>query len=991
MNKIRLFLSSPGDVAAERDRVRSVVARLNRQWGDVYDIDMEIIDWRTHVAPCAGRPQEVINEQIGDYDIFLGMMWKRFGTPTGVADSGTEEEFNIAYQNWVEFQKPRILFYFSKAEYSPKDRAELKQWDRVLEFKEKLQKMALVWEDETTDKFAEDLYDHLVLILKERFKPKAGVAPKADFNSYLNYLKTETMHIDIRGLVTGEGKVHQFRIDELYMPLKTTARMADVSHKSRGKMEAEFESSREVLLEDALKFKHLTIKGEPGAGKTTFLRFLTFDLCRRWLGEASSAKSTALHWPEPLPLPIFIRVGHFSEFIRTEKLTVRADSPDCLLQFLEKQSQGNKWGLTAADFEQELKAGRAVLLIDGLDEAPDSAQRQQICALAENLFKSFPKCSVILTGRPLALVGKAVPLGFELVEILPLDEAAMNNFLDHWTGALYAGAAAKAQQYRQELHFALQARPEIKRMARTPVMLTALAVVHWNQHRLPEQRAELYESIITWLLHTRELKPGRLNADKCRKLLQKLALAMFLHPNGRQRQVGLAWAAGTIGDKFEATKDVTPTEQATTFLQAEMVDSGIIVERNDRLEFWHLSFQEYLAACEVAGLLEQEQRQILFDKKCLYRAEWRELVLLLGGVLYQQGLEKINHLLDEMIKRAPKATSKNLPQVAETVALLEGIVHDLSPFEFKPANADYAALVKSVMGIFDKDLFRKIPVSVRIAAADALGRVGDPRLVNDPMIEIPEGTFFMGAQETDRNQPHYDQDVWGPEEAPVHPVKLSRFFITKYPITVGQFRRFVEADGYQQEKYWQNGGFKQFDAPEKWEAQLNYLTRPVVYVSWYEADAYCVWFAEFKGDGHLYRLPTEAEWERAARGPDAAYRKYPWGNKEPDGETANFAESGVGHASPVGIFPKSCSPEGVIDLAGNVWEWCWDWYDESYYNECNRQRIVENPQGPATGSLRVARGGSWYSSAQYCRSADRDLGTPEYRSDFIGFRLVFVP
>jgi hypothetical protein len=150
MNKIRLFLSSPGDVTAERDRVRSVVTRLNRQWGDVYDVEMEIIDWRTHVAPNLGRPQAVINKQIGDYDIFLGIMWKRFGTPTGVADSGTEEEFNIACANREKFQKPRILFYFSKAEYSPKDRAELKQWDRVLEFKEKLQKMALVWEYETT-------------------------------------------------------------------------------------------------------------------------------------------------------------------------------------------------------------------------------------------------------------------------------------------------------------------------------------------------------------------------------------------------------------------------------------------------------------------------------------------------------------------------------------------------------------------------------------------------------------------------------------------------------------------------------------------------------------------------------------------------------------------------------------------------------------------------------------------------------------------------
>jgi hypothetical protein len=126
MQLIRLFLSSPGDVATERERVGSVVARFNRQWRDVYDAEIEIVDWRTHVAPNLGRPQAVINAQIGAYDIFIGLMWKRFGTPTGVADSGTEEEFNIAFANWEKFKKPRILFYFSKAEYLPKDRAELK-------------------------------------------------------------------------------------------------------------------------------------------------------------------------------------------------------------------------------------------------------------------------------------------------------------------------------------------------------------------------------------------------------------------------------------------------------------------------------------------------------------------------------------------------------------------------------------------------------------------------------------------------------------------------------------------------------------------------------------------------------------------------------------------------------------------------------------------------------------------------------------------------
>jgi formylglycine-generating enzyme required for sulfatase activity len=270
--------------------------------------------------------------------------------------------------------------------------------------------------------------------------------------------------------------------------------------------------------------------------------------------------------------------------------------------------------------------------------------------------------------------------------------------------------------------------------------------------------------------------------------------------------------------------------------------------------------------------------------------------------------------------------------------------------------------------------------------------------VNDPLIEIPGGTFWMGAQKESSNQPHYDQAAWA-DEAPVHQVTLAPFYISKYPITVGQYQRFVAAKGYRLEKYWTHGRFQQFTAPEKLDEQLNYLTRPVVYVSWYEAFAYCLWFTEFKGDGHLYRLPTEAEWERAARRAAAAYRKYPWGSKEPDGETANFNQSQVGHASPVGIFPESCSPAGVIDLAGNVREWCWDWkdvFDQSsiFYQKSAGSTNPVNDESGAWGkvgerSYRVSRGGSWRSYARYCRSAYRDFNSR--RNDDIGFRLVFVP
>ena len=221
-----------------------------------------------------------------------------------------------------------------------------------------------------------------------------------------------------------------------------------------------------------------------------------------------------------------------------------------------------------------------------------------------------------------------------------------------------------------------------------------------------------------------------------------------------------------------------------------MVDSGIILKRAKRLEFWHLSFQEFLAAYEIAGLLDSERSELLFKNEQIYSMECHELVLLLGGILYKQGSEKISHLVNSIIEKATKETAQqNLPKIAREVGLLGGIVRDLSPFEFKPANPCYAEIARSVMGIFEKDTFRKIPVKVRIEAADALVRVGDPRLEGMPVVYIPSGKFWMGAQKQDKNKPNYDEEAHETEddwiESPVHKVELPSFSISKYPVAVG--------------------------------------------------------------------------------------------------------------------------------------------------------------------------------------------------------------
>jgi formylglycine-generating enzyme required for sulfatase activity len=269
-------------------------------------------------------------------------------------------------------------------------------------------------------------------------------------------------------------------------------------------------------------------------------------------------------------------------------------------------------------------------------------------------------------------------------------------------------------------------------------------------------------------------------------------------------------------------------------------------------------------------------------------------------------------------------------------------------------------LLDDVLGIFDARKSESISVNVRLEAAEALGQTGDPRLEQENWISFKAAGFLMGSQKEDPSKPNYDPEMYD-DESPVREVSLDAFQIAKYPVTVFEYRKFVESGGYADKRFWKAGGLGDNDVPEKWEEQKEFPNRPVVGVCWFEASAYCAW----KG----VRLPTEAEWEFAARGKDG--RKYPWGNKPASALRLNFAESKIGKPSPVGLYPLGMTPEGIADMAGNVWEWTESLYDaksEEYH------------------AFRVLRGGSWFVGAGICRSAIRNWALPAYRLGDVGFR-----
>ena len=253
------------------------------------------------------------------------------------------------------------------------------------------------------------------------------------------------------------------------------------------------------------------------------------------------------------------------------------------------------------------------------------------------------------------------------------------------------------------------------------------------------------------------------------------------------------------------------------------------------------------------------------------------------------------------------------------------------------------------------------------------------------MVLIPAGTFQMGSTTGDV------------DEVPVHTVELDAFYIDQHEVTNAKYQTFVAATGHPPPRgigytavyELLKNGYEPWNDPG-----FNHPDQPVTTVTWFDATAYCEWVGK--------RLPTEAEWEKAARGGLEGAR-YPWGDTEPDNTSANFADSqtefewrspdvndGFLFTAPVGTFPPN--GYGLFDMAGNVWEWCADWYSPTYYSDVQgAENPPRNPTGPDTGERRVLRGGTWYRAVHTIRNAERVSDFPSNSLNVVGFRCAMDP
>jgi formylglycine-generating enzyme required for sulfatase activity len=244
-----------------------------------------------------------------------------------------------------------------------------------------------------------------------------------------------------------------------------------------------------------------------------------------------------------------------------------------------------------------------------------------------------------------------------------------------------------------------------------------------------------------------------------------------------------------------------------------------------------------------------------------------------------------------------------------------------------------------------------VPAPATAGAGDSWIRPADGAV----MVYVPAGEFPMGSSEADPDA--------AADEKPQHAVYLDAFWIDRTEVTNAQYGLCVEQGACPEPRYWDDD-------------DLNVPDQPVMEVSWHDAQAYAEWAGG--------RLPTEAEWEKAARGTDG--RIYPWGNSAPDCSKANYAGCSGGPL-PAGSHPAGASPYGALEMAGNVHEWVADWYDNAYYS----RSASSNPTGPDDGSFRVRRGGTFLHDPSVSRCAHRDGGYPIGRKWIVGLRLVATP
>ncbi|GAB1469545.1 hypothetical protein MASR2M66_04210 [Chloroflexota bacterium] len=804
--------------------------------------------------------------------------------------------------------------------------------------------------------------------------------------AYLAYLTDRHYYLSLKGMGVSDRVPLRLKLLDLYVPLKARMELPEGETWKRdlslaGRDVSEYNEPLHfgdpVPLVNVLKnYSGVIILGDPGAGKTTFVKYLAVRLAR---GEGAKLGLSDY-------LPILLPLAAFANAL--QQTDIRLD--DFIDEYFSMIVSDLPIGAMLAE---ALKAGRALILLDGLDEVRDISLRNTVVERVVD-FYSFHRHQgnkFVLTSR---VVGyRAVrPSAEDLAEctIVDFEDDEIESFVERWTTALEKQvqgntqvAMGDAETDRRELLEAIHHNPGVRQLASTPLLLTILALMKRQGVTLPERRVQLYDQYVTTLLSTwnraRSLSgraPGR-DIDEIQTVRILAPLALWMHEvSPGVGLVGREDMRRKLEELFADRGDLSPHQAARQFMLDVREHAALLLERGPgEYGFIHLTFEEYLAAVALALMGQGDSTPIIETlSQHVGDQAWREVTLLTIGYLgIRQQLPKVaGQVVDAIVEQKPGPAG-------EAVVLAGDAVLDTSPNGVPHQTRERVidALVETMQD-------GEIRPELRRRAGLLLGRLGWRPGDLDRFVEVPAGEYQAGVGKEAQSIP-------------------SMYFTAKYPVTNIQYARFVKEDGYQNRELWSELGWewrtgkydqRNMEAVERdwldhrpiakrnipyyWHnIELSNPIVPVVGVCWFEAEAYCNWLSKkivAVPEDYCVRLLTSGEWERASRGTDG--REYPWGN----GFVKNAANtwdsdstgSGLGGTTSVSTFRQGVSSADVWDMSGNVWEWTRSWYDDDR-------------------KYRIVRGGSWIGYQWFARSSFCNWSIPLMFNDDLGFRVGIAP
>jgi formylglycine-generating enzyme required for sulfatase activity len=623
--------------------------------------------------------------------------------------------------------------------------------------------------------------------------------------------------------------------------------------------------------------------------------------------------------------------------------------------------EAGHWGAQelAANLEGYLHAGNLFFLFDALNEMPLEGYREHSLALRRFIDQRSAQGNRFLVTCRILDYGEELS-GLQRVEVQPLNDDQIQQFLQNELPEGWQALWQTVTQSDESQHHLLE-------MARNPYLLTVMIDVFEEDGQLGQNRADLMLRFTQILLDWAKAKcpPGQwLNADVQCEALSVMAFEMQAR-SGFGTKVKTEQVKAVMPHQVQLDPNWPSQPAPSDQILSLAANANIIEMPVDRLtvRFYHQLLQEYFAAHQMlkqdpVSLVELWRWPWLETEMPLWvrpgnnyeplppppPTGWEETTILAAGL----APENDNQLVQALLQVNPILAARCLLQGQDRfdAAIRQTVIDHLLSII---ANPDVA-------------------LRVRIAAGNVLGYLGDP--CPGEMVVIPAGEFLMGE---------------GREQ---HELFLPEYQLGKYPLTNDEYKRFIDAGGYQNKSWWTEAGWQEIgqnqNEPRFWQdARFNKPNQPAMGLSWYECVAYCRWLSA--ESGQLYRLPTEAEWEKGARGIDG--RVYPWGNEfEASRLNAKAGDQQVGTSTPVGIYPNGVSPFGLFDCAGNVWEWCATRWKKFYpYDAHQDEWRADYLEGQ---NLRVLRSGSWNYQAEDTRCAYRFRFQPYGWSNLGSCRVV---